>query len=131
MDINSASGNSIRMWSFCEGQNMPQFNSNGEVIGTGTLIKDLTLYLQAAAKQNILVFLSLWNGAVGIKGNEAGLIMNDTKTQTFIDNALIPMVNALKNETALGMPHILHTIFDFIYHQLLYICVCRWMGDNE
>lgn len=112
VNINNAAGNSIRMWLFCEGQNIPEFDSNGNVIGTDkadTLIKDLTLYLQAAAKQNVLVFLSLWNGAVGIKGNEAGIITDDTKMQTFIDKALIPMVNALKNETALGT-YIVHSL---------------------
>ena len=68
----------------------------------GTLVGDLKLYLQAAAEQNIFVFLTLWNGAVAMSQREIGLISNMTKLQSFIDRALVPMVKALADEPALG-----------------------------
>ena len=46
----------------------------------------------------------LWNGAV-IKSynvNYKELYFDDTKLQSYIDNALIPMVNGLKDHPALG-----------------------------
>ncbi len=88
-----------------DGSNIPQFDANGNVISTdaaNTLIKDLKLYLQAAAAQNIFVFLVLWNGAQPIQQNELGSIMNVTKLQTFIDNALIPLVKGIANEPMAG-----------------------------
>ncbi len=66
------------------------------------MIKDLTLYLQAAAAQNIFVFFSLWNGAVKIPDSEMGLITDTQKLQTFIDHALIPVVKGLAGQPGLG-----------------------------
>jgi len=104
-NLTANSGNSVREWLFIGGDSIPQFDSNGNVIATdaaGSLIKDLTLYLEAAAAQNIFIFFSLWNGAVAIPDNEMGLMMDTKKLQTFIDNALTPVVKALAGVPGLG-----------------------------
>ena len=104
-NTSTAHGNTIRIWLFCECDNAPEFDNNGNVIGTdkaNSLIKDLSLYLEAAAEHNVLVVISLFNGAMPIKANLKGLLTDTTKLQTFIDNALVPMVRGLKNQTALA-----------------------------
>ncbi|KAK3093082.1 hypothetical protein FSP39_010853, partial [Pinctada imbricata] len=102
-----AGGNSVRIWIHMEGETSPQFDSSGHVIGTdanGTLINDLRTMIQDAKQQNILVFLCLWNAAVKQSFHKRldGLIKDTNKLQSYINNALVPMVQALKNETALG-----------------------------
>ena len=75
------------------------------MIGTdaaNSLIKDLTLYLEAAAAQDIFVFFSLWNSAVSIPNQQMGLMTDTSKLQTFIDNALVPVVKALAGLPGLG-----------------------------
>lgn len=104
-NTSTAHGNTIRIWLFCECDNAPEFDNNGNVIATdkaSSLISDLSLYLEAAAQHNVLVVISLFNGAMPLKTNLKGLITDTTKLQTFIDNALIPMVRGLKNQTALA-----------------------------
>ena len=104
-NVSTASGNTIRIWLFCECDNAPKFDGNGNVVATdnaNSLISDLSLYLQAAAQHNVLVVISLFNGAMPIKTNLNGLLTNTAKLQTFIENALVPMVNGLKNQTALA-----------------------------
>lgn len=104
-NVTMNSGNSVRMWLHVEGAVSPLFNSSGYVIGTdssNSLIDDMKLYLQAAAQQNVLIFFALWNGAEPFSSNLKGIINDELKLQSYIDNALIPMVKALKDETALG-----------------------------
>lgn len=58
------------IWVHIEGQTSPHFTGSGMVDGTdegGTLISDLREYLRAAAQRDILIFITLWNGAA--KGN--------------------------------------------------------------
>ena len=54
------------VWVHIEGQTSPHFTNDGMVDGTdeqNTLISDLQAYLRAAAQRNILIFVTLWNGA--------------------------------------------------------------------
>lgn len=54
------------IWVHIEGQTSPHFTADGMVDGTdegGTLISDLREYIRAAAHRNILIFITLWNGA--------------------------------------------------------------------
>jgi len=98
-------GNSLRYWLFVEGDSIPQWDSNGYVIGTdsaGTLISDLRRYLWTAQNQGIIVTFCLWNGAVLRNTNTINLFYDTSKLQSFIDNALKPIVAALANETALA-----------------------------
>lgn len=96
------------MWIHIEGETSPAFNNKtGMVTGLdikGTFINDMREYLQAARRKNILVFPTLWNGAVkqSFWYRLDGLIKNTTKLQSYLDNGLVPMVTALKDEPALG-----------------------------
>ncbi|XP_060081614.1 mannan endo-1,4-beta-mannosidase-like [Ylistrum balloti] len=105
--VHQAGGNSIRTWIHIEGETSPQFDSSGRVTGLdrdGTFISDMREYLQAARRYNILIFPTLWNAAVNQNYHYRldGLIKDQSKLQSYIDHALIPMVQALKDEPALG-----------------------------
>lgn len=83
----------------------PDFDSNGYVVGTdswNTMISDLDRYLTKASEVNILVFLVLWNGATELGQQYKELLWDDSKLQSYIDNALRPMVRALSHHRSLG-----------------------------
>mmetsp|Transcript_62650 Transcript_62650/g.76696 ORF Transcript_62650/g.76696 Transcript_62650/m.76696 type:complete len:434 (-) Transcript_62650:306-1607(-) len=107
-NISESNGNILREWLFTTGNNgIPLWNNNGEVIGTdasNSLIDDLILFLKAAANANVFVLLTLWNGAdpKPLTANLQGLMKDTAKLQTFIDNALTPMVKALADMPALA-----------------------------
>jgi len=104
-EISAAGGNLIRVWIHIDGSSTPAFNGNGLVTGPdsqGTLINDLSRFLDVAAANNVFVVLVLWNGAVAMTPNGSNLILDDTKLQSYINNALIPLVQALKGKTALA-----------------------------
>ena len=67
------------------------WNSDGFVLApdtSGTLLKDLKSYLDAAKARNILVIFVLWNGAVLNNQKAVNLVWDDSKLQTYIDKAL-------------------------------------------
>eukprot|EP01125_Pyxidicula_operculata_P007570 TRINITY_DN256_c0_g1_i1.p1 TRINITY_DN256_c0_g1~~TRINITY_DN256_c0_g1_i1.p1 ORF type:complete len:372 (+),score=73.96 TRINITY_DN256_c0_g1_i1:18-1133(+) len=104
-NISLSGGHAIRIWLFVEGFNIPLFDSNGFVIGTdskGTLVEDMRRYLWTAQEYGITVFWCLWNGAVLRNNNVIQLIKNQTLLQSFIENALVPVVKQLSNEIAVG-----------------------------
>lgn len=75
-----------------EGDNTPQWDSDGFVTGldnTGTMINDLRRFLDAASSRDILVIPVLWNGASMRNQNVINLVWDDSKLQSYIDNALI------------------------------------------
>ncbi|XP_070180562.1 mannan endo-1,4-beta-mannosidase-like isoform X2 [Littorina saxatilis] len=107
-NISDAGGNSMRTWVHVDGHTSPHFNSTGYVIGLdkdGTFLADFGRYLDDARARNILVFATLWNGAVVNPQNGSlleGLITDESKLQSYIDHALIPWVTAVKNHPAMG-----------------------------
>lgn len=83
----------------------PIFDGSGYVVGTdyaNTFISDLSKFLDAAYSNNILVTLVLWNGAVELGPLLRGLLEDESKLQSYIDNVLRPTVDALKDKVALG-----------------------------
>merc|ERR1711934_955091 len=70
----------------------------------GSLIEDVRKYVRFAASQNTFVFLTLWNGALMRNQKVVDMINDDSgsKLQSFIDNALTPLVAALADEPGLG-----------------------------
>jgi len=66
------------------------------------LISDMRHYLWTAQDQVILVFWCLWNGAVLRNQKTINLFSDSNKLQSFINNALVPIVKALSNESAVG-----------------------------
>ena len=104
-NVSAAGGNSIRIWLFVEGASIPEFDSAGRVTATdksGTLVAELQSLLQFAARKNVFVILTLWNGALMRQPQMKNLIYDTAKLQTFIDNALVPLVTGLKDEPALA-----------------------------
>ncbi|KAK3592555.1 hypothetical protein CHS0354_005617 [Potamilus streckersoni] len=61
-------------------------------------------YIRFAGQHGILVFPTLWNAAVkqSFHHHLDGLVKSTAKLQSYIDNALVPMVMALKDEPSLG-----------------------------
>ena len=89
-NVSASGGNSIRMWVFVEGANIPAFDSSsGMCVGTdgsNTLIEDLRQYAREAAAQNVLLTLCLWNGAVVKEDDHVRHLVSDaSKLQSFID----------------------------------------------
>jgi len=104
-NMTAVSGHAMRIWLFVEGDEIPQWDSNGYVIGTdgkNTLIDDMRHYLWTAQNQGVLVFWCLWNGAVLRNKNTINLFYDTSKLQSFIDKALVPIVKSLSNESAIG-----------------------------
>lgn len=104
-DISNAGGNSIRIWLHCNSWFTPLFDENGYVMGTdesNTLIEDLSNFLDVAYENNILVNLVLWTGAGSMKEGLRGLVHDESKLESYIDNALIPMVSKLSIKVALA-----------------------------
>eukprot|EP00656_Telonema_subtile_P051036 TRINITY_DN6766_c0_g1_i3.p1 TRINITY_DN6766_c0_g1~~TRINITY_DN6766_c0_g1_i3.p1 ORF type:complete len:287 (+),score=61.31 TRINITY_DN6766_c0_g1_i3:147-1007(+) len=104
-NVSDAGGNSMRIWVFVEGASIPAYDGNGMVIGTdsaGSLIEEMRELLEYAASVNVFVVFALWNGALMRGEAVKGLIEDVTKLQSFLDNALTPMVSGLKEMPALG-----------------------------
>jgi len=103
--LSAAGGNCMRIWLFTEGAAIPKFDAFGNVVAldaTGSLVDDLREYLQYAAHANVFVIISLWNGAVMTQGATKALFSDMEKLRSFFDNALIPLVKALRAEPALA-----------------------------
>ncbi|XP_067662777.1 mannan endo-1,4-beta-mannosidase-like [Haliotis asinina] len=102
-------GNSLRLWLHIDGSSTPNFNSSGYVTGLDPdLISDLTDFLNEAWERNIIINLVLWNCAVKPGDRLNGLLYDDSKLQSYIDNGLKPLVKALKNNSALGIWEIIN-----------------------
>jgi mannan endo-1,4-beta-mannosidase len=104
-------GNSIRVWLFVEGSNIPEFASNGTVVSTdekNSLVSDVKQFAQYAASKNVFVILCLWNGALMREKKMKGLFYSDTKLASFIKNALTPLVRGLVDEAGIAAYEIIN-----------------------
>jgi len=104
--VHTAGGNSMRTWVHVHGSTSPKFDGSGHVTALdndGTFISDFKQYLDDARTRGILVFPTLWNGAVVQDADKLkGLITDTGKLQSYLDHALTPWVNAVKDHPALG-----------------------------
>ncbi|KAL3871113.1 hypothetical protein ACJMK2_039132 [Sinanodonta woodiana] len=109
-EIHESGGNSVRVWVHVQGENTPMFNSSGYVTGLDPyIIGDMTDYVRQAQSRNILVNFCLWSCAILQTGSHLeGLLYEDEKLFSYINNALKPMVGALKNERGLGIWEIMN-----------------------
>ena len=85
----------------------------------GTLISDLTAFLDECAKNNIFMGLVLFNGAVLRNQNTINLFWDDSKLETYINEALTPMVEGLKDHPALGFWEVRHCLFQTFFYLLI------------
>lgn len=101
-------GNAMRFWVHITGGTTPEWSGNNVVSpGVGT-IEDLEQILDLAWENNIGLILCLWsfdmlrisNGTT-ITNRAKALLEDSTLTETYIQNSLIPMVEALGNHPAL------------------------------
>ena len=70
------------------------------------MIDDLGKFLDRAEEYDILVTVVLWNGAVYPSERLIDLMWDDSKLDTYISNALKPMVKALSGKVR--MAHMLN-----------------------
>lgn len=101
-----------RFWIHCDGRASPSFGEDGKVTGLPeTFIADLKAVLDLGSKYHIDIMPTLWSFDM-VKdqsdtpsGKWSGVhrkLVNDPEyTQSYIDNALIPMVEALDDHPAL------------------------------
>jgi hypothetical protein len=104
-EISAAGGNCLRVWIHIEAEHTPEFDGNGFVIAPdrlGTIINDMSRFLDVAAANNVFVIPVLWNGALMRNQRYRNLVLDDARLQSYIDNSLIPMVRALSTKRALA-----------------------------
>lgn len=103
-----ASGvNSVRWWVFTDGRGAPEFNANngGTVTGLDAgFLPSMESAVNLAAEYNIYLTFTLWDFAMLFadstpfeRGEHAGghrnLIVDDAARQSFINNALLPLLS--------------------------------------
>ena len=106
--LSQSNGNAMRLWLHTTGAVTPQWNGS-EVIGPGSgAIADLENILDLAWDNGIGLMLCLWSfdmlrisNGPAITDRAYDLLTDSTLTQTYIDNALIPMVEALGDHPAI------------------------------
>ena len=107
--IHDQGGNSFRWWLHTDGSSSPEFNESGYVVGPGsTTISDIKKVLDIAWKREVGVVLCLWSFDMLRSSNTATilnrnkLLLTDTAyTRSYINNALIPMVDSVKGHPAI------------------------------
>jgi len=90
--------NSARFWLHCGGGGSPQYNSDGSVKGlSSTFLSDLTTLVGMAKNYSVVMVIALWSFDM-FKNNPPhnDLVADPTKTTSYINNALVPMVKALE-----------------------------------
>jgi hypothetical protein len=107
-EVSAAGGNCVRWWLHVNGRYSPVF-IECKVSGPGKSdIKNIKLALDLAQERDICLILCLWSFDMlqpnaGEKNHERNLkLLEDAEyTQAYIDNALTPMVKALKGHPAI------------------------------
>jgi hypothetical protein len=102
-DISEAGGNSMRWWLHVDGRYSPQYNGDTVSSIIQTEINNVKKILDLAYERKMRVCISLWSHDM-LKG-EAGemitirnqhMLADSAATMAYINNALIPLVYALK-----------------------------------
>jgi hypothetical protein len=99
--------NCVRWWVHCDGRSSPEFNDSGYVTGLdATFLTDFEDILARGQTHHVMVMPCLWSfdmtkdntgGAGKYGGKHSDLIRSTLKTQSYIDNALVPMVTRFAN----------------------------------
>ncbi len=110
--FNAAGVNSVRFWIHCDGRRNPEYDQpGGRVTGLPEgFLDDFEAMLDAAEENGILVMPALWSfdmvkNRVHDEGPHAGvqkkLLLEDDYLETYIENALIPLLNRCDSHPAL------------------------------
>lgn len=99
-------GNVMRIWLHTVGEGpTPLWGDFGMVDGTdeqNKLIDELTEALDYAETKNVLIVICLWDGASAqMTQRLVDLFWDDSKLESYINNALVPMATALRTHKAL------------------------------
>jgi hypothetical protein len=108
-ELHTNGGNSMRLWLNTDGTQTPQFDANGLVVSPGTkAIQNLTQILDIAHQNEVGLLLCLWSHDMLRSSKSATVLARNTKlltdtnaTRAYINNALIPMVDAVKGHPAI------------------------------
>lgn len=116
-ELVAVGGNALRWWIHVDGRTTPTYDPDNDLV-TGideTALDNLALAMDIAAAKGVVVSLCLWaHGMMNTDDGDKGtiqainrvrrnklLLTDSVATQRYIDNALIPMVEKLKNHTAI------------------------------
>ncbi|MEX2633275.1 MAG: cellulase family glycosylhydrolase, partial [Balneolales bacterium] len=108
--LNANGGNTMRLWLHVDGSNTPEWDGM-DVIGPGVgAIDDLRDILDLAHNYDVSLMLCLWSfdmlsqnsSQPHIPQRARGILTDQNKTDLYIQNALIPMVDALEGHPAIG-----------------------------
>ncbi|ANQ52741.2 T9SS type A sorting domain-containing protein [Flammeovirga sp. MY04] len=109
-DFASRGGNSMRLWVHINGANNPELDANGYTSGLEpSMIQDLRDVLDIAYDHNVVLNLCLWSFdmlntrdyPIEVSQRARKLLEEEENIDAYINNALIPMVNGLKDHEAL------------------------------
>ncbi len=94
--------NTVRVWLHCDGRGNPEFNEDGFVTGLDdNFFEHLDDMIARAAAHDIQLIMCLWSfdltkdytdGAGQYAGNHQDLLTNMDKTNSYINHALIPII---------------------------------------
>jgi hypothetical protein len=107
-ELRDSGGNSMRLWLHTTGSSTPQWNGS-MVTGPGVgAIDDLRSILNLAQEYDISLMLCLWsfdmlrisNGST-VTDRSFAILTQDANMQSYMDNSLKPMVEALKGHKAI------------------------------
>jgi mannan endo-1,4-beta-mannosidase len=113
-ELLAVGGNTMRWWIHTDGTTTPQWgvvDGQRRVVGPGgSFIEDMRRALDIAAEYHVFVVPSLWSFDMLRDNAERRppvqdnyrLLVEDAVLDSYIDNALVPMVRALNGHPALG-----------------------------
>jgi len=108
-DVHGHGGNAMRLWLHTTGENTPEF-SGSDVVGPGKdAITDLKAILDLAWEHEVGLVLCLWSFdmmknslAASFTNRSRDLLTLPSVMRSYIDNALVPMVSALKGHPGIA-----------------------------
>lgn len=107
--ISAAGGNSARWWMHTNGTTTPNISPNGQVLGLSSqqsnqqVVNQVRAILDAAWAEGILLNITLFSFDFMCQSDRLGphATMLNQEAQSYIDNALTPLVRGLKDHPAL------------------------------
>jgi hypothetical protein len=107
-ELRANGGNALRLWLHTTGEHTPEW-SGVEVVGPGQgAIDDLRVILDLAYAYDVGLMLALWSHDMldvsrptSVTDRSLGILTNENLLQTYIENALVPMVDSLRGHPAI------------------------------
>ena len=108
LDVHESGGNCVRIWVHTNGAYTPEFDEQGMVSGPGAeTVDDLRTILDLAWEREVGLILCLWS--FDMLENQTGnntthnrdILVSEPHARAYIDNALVPMAEALAGHPGL------------------------------